>query len=71
MDIYNIQKIPLKAIKTSPTRKYELNLVQKDLVVNKMPELPLTVDLDRAYMTYCERAETLKLDNASRFRKIS
>ena len=52
MDLYNTQKIPLKAIKTSPKPKFELGLFQRDLVVNRMPDLPLAVDLDIAYMTH-------------------
>lgn len=68
---YNSQKIPLKAIKTSPKPKFELGLIKRDLVVNKMPDLPLAVDMDQAYKTPNLKAETLKLENACRFRKVN
>ena len=69
--MYSTQKIPLKAIKTSPKPKFELGLISRDLVVNRMPDLPLAVDLDYAFMTHTQKADTLKLENAYRFRKVS
>ena len=62
MDLYNTQKIPLKAIKTSPKLKFELALIPKDhLVANRMHDLPLAVDtdiklFDHAYMTCTEHS---------------
>ena len=58
-------------IKTSPRPKFELGTINRDLVVHRMPDLPLAVDLDHAYLTHSQKAETLKLENAIRFRKNS